>query len=73
MKRVVLELPDEIVHTYGRSSWSGKESVEVTASILKAALTTNDYHENYYFSNSDEVLIIACEHCIPHHRPKIGN
>ena len=38
-----------------------QETLEVSGDILKSALSTNDYHENYYFPNRNKIVIIACD------------
>ena len=61
MMRIVLEVPDKILHTYGRSDWSKQETVDVTAGNLREALTLRDYHGNYLFPDRTAVWIPPCE------------
>lgn len=59
MKKVTLLIPDNVICTGGTSHYSETKLLEVTSDAFVKALTTNDYHINYYFPpNSVQVLSI---------------
>ncbi len=50
MKRVTLLLPDKLISVGGSSRWTCREELPTTPENVIKALTSNDYHLNYYFA-----------------------
>ena len=60
MKKVTLLLPDKLISVGGSSRWTCKEDLPTTPENVIKALTSNDYHLNFYYAEKSlEVLSIA--------------
>jgi len=57
MKRIVLIVPDKIIHVVGTSRNSQSEEIDVNRENITRALEMNAYHENLYFPNGS----VKCE------------
>lgn len=57
MKRVVLQVPDEMIRTVGSSRHSRRIPVTVTAESLIRALEMADYHEAYLFERGTVTVV----------------
>lgn len=60
MKRIVLEVPDELVRVVGSSRRSRRIPQPVTAENLIRALETADYHEVFLFERGS-VRVVSIE------------
>ncbi len=60
MKRIVLEVPDELVRVVGSSRRSRRIPQPVTAENLVRALETADYHEAFLFDRGS-VRVVSIE------------
>lgn len=61
MKRVVLLLPEKIIHVSGTSRFTKKTEIDLNPeNLLKVLCEDVDYHETYKFSHED-VTIVAIE------------
>ena len=65
MKRVVIEVPDAMTHTWGSSRKSTSEKVEVDERTIVLALHTNDYHTNWYFADPKSIKVVSLEDIEP--------
>lgn len=58
MKRVTIVVPDKMSEVNGVS-----KDVDVDERTILLALVTNDYHENWYFSDPKSIWIESIEDC----------
>ena len=61
MKIVRLMVPDSITRISGGSNYTRSRQVEVDAESILKALTTNDYHENWFFPDPESVKVLSIE------------
>ncbi len=61
MKIVRLLVPDSITRVSGSSTFTRSRRVRVDAESILKALTTNDYHENWYFPDPGSVKVLSVE------------
>ncbi len=58
MKKVVLLLPDKVIHMFGTSRSHREMEVDLTKETLMKVLAEEvDYHERYKFSQEDVQII----------------
>ncbi len=57
MKRVVILVPDEMTEVRSKSDWSLCNSVPVNKETIVYALSTNDYHANWFFGNPESIVV----------------
>lgn len=60
MKKVTILVPDTIICVDGASDSIHHENVNVDTNIIELALTTNDYHNNYYFPEGS-ITVVSVE------------
>jgi hypothetical protein len=64
MKQIVLLVPDTIDHVIGSSRSRKVKSEDVTHDNLKRALCDrSNYHQYYYFQDSDKVKVVSIVDC----------
>lgn len=63
MKIVKLQVPDSMTRVLGSSTGTRSSNVEVDADTILKALVTNDYHENWFFSDPESVKVLSVEDC----------
>jgi len=61
MKIVRLMVPDSITRVSGGSNYTRSRQVEVDSESILKALTTNDYHDNWYFPDPESVKVLSVE------------
>ncbi len=58
MKKVILLLPDKVIHMFGTSRTHREMEVDLTKETLMKVLAEEvDYHERYKFSQEDVQII----------------
>ncbi len=50
-------VPDKITETHGRRDWSSSKDVPVDARTIVLALCTDEYHDNWYFSDPKSIVL----------------
>ncbi len=61
MKIIRLQVPDSITRASGGGSFTRSREIEVDAETIIKALTTNDYHDSWYFPDPDSVKVLSVE------------
>lgn len=60
MEKIAMLVPDSIICVYGTSNAVRHDNINVDAKTVELALTSNDYHSNYYFPEGS-IQVIAVE------------
>ena len=61
MKKVILILPDKILHTLGSSRWTKTAEIDVNpANLIRFLQGSSDYHESFRIDTS-KVEILSIE------------
>ncbi|MDM7992078.1 MAG: hypothetical protein QUS11_02070 [Candidatus Fermentibacter sp.] len=63
-KFVQILVPETMTHVGGSSLESRTRTVKVDERSMVKALTTNDYHDNWYFPDPDSVKVLSVEDCL---------